>query len=169
MKSIYFVRHAKSDKGNPMLRDFDRPLNERGYRDAYFMSEQMKKQKQIPEIIVSSPAVRAYSTALIFLKNFGMKTSRLVLNENLYEQPSGKYIDEIKLFPENFKSVMLVAHNPTITEIANSLSDESIDEFSTCGIARIDFDMKRWDEIDSKNGRKIFFDFPKRYFLEGPR
>lgn len=165
MKTIYLTRHAKSDKGNPQLKDIDRPLNERGYRDAYFMSALLKKEKNIPELLISSPAVRAYSTALIFLRTFGFNTGKLKLNDFLYEENAETYMNEIKSLPEDFNSFMLFAHNPTITEVANMLSDKPIDDFSTCGIMRIDFEIKKWEEIGSKEGKQVFFEYPKNHLV----
>lgn len=164
MKRIYLVRHAKSDKGNPFLKDIDRPLNERGYKDAYFMSSLMFKEKQVPDVLLSSPAIRAYSTALIFFNRFGLGIEKLILNEGLYEEDTENYIDGITSLSNNYNSVMLFAHNPTITEVANLLSDQSIHDFPTCGISCIDFDITNWKEISGKRGRQQFFEFPKNHF-----
>lgn len=68
MKELILVRHAKSDWGSEVLKDIDRPLNERGYRDAYFMSNWFVKEKAKPQVIVSSSATRALSTAMIFAR-----------------------------------------------------------------------------------------------------
>lgn len=163
MKRLYLVRHAKSDKSNPILKDIDRPLNERGYKDAYFMSTLMQKEKHIPDILLASPAVRAYSTALIFLKKFGFERGQLILNDKLYEEEKETYIDEIKSMPDNYNSLMLFAHNPTLTEVAAMLSDKPVSDFPTCGIICIDFEVTAWKEISDKRGRQLFFEFPKNH------
>lgn len=163
MKRLYLVRHAKSDKSNPLLKDIDRPLNERGYKDAYFMSSLMLKEKQVPDVLLSSPAIRAYSTALIFFNRFGLGTGKLLLNEGLYKEDTENYMDGIISLSNNYNSVMLFAHNPAITEVANRLSDQPINDFPTCGISCIDFDIINWKEISGKKGRQLFFEFPKNY------
>lgn len=162
MKTLYLVRHAKSDKGNPLLKDSDRPLNERGYDDAYFMSALMQKENHVPEMLLSSPAVRAYSTALIFLKTFGFRTGRLKLNDLLFEEDAEIYIEEIISLPNKYNSIMIVAHNPAISEVANILSDKSGIDFPTCGIVCIDFEITNWEGIGGKKGRLRFFEFPEK-------
>jgi phosphohistidine phosphatase len=163
MKTIYLVRHAKSDKGNPLLKDIDRPLNDRGYSDAYFMSSLMVKERHAPDILLSSPAIRAYSTALVFLKKFGFGTENLILHDGLYEEDTRNYADAIKSLPDKYDSVMLFAHNPTITEAANAFSEQPVNDFPTCGICCISFDIKKWKEISEKKGRQKFFYSPKNH------
>lgn len=165
MKTLYLVRHAKSDKGNLALKDIDRPLNDRGYKDAYFMGELMRRERYTPDILITSPAVRAYSTAVIFLKTFGFSDRKLQLNDMLYEESSSIFISEVKAIPDEISSAMVFAHNPTITEVAGSLAEKPIPGFPTTGIACLDFEVKSWGEISEKTGRLRFFEFPKNHVL----
>jgi len=85
MKELIFVRHAKSDWGTEFLQDIDRHLNERGYRDAYFLSEWYEKNKNKPDLILSSTATRALSTAFIFARALEQTTDKIKLEEKIYE------------------------------------------------------------------------------------
>ncbi len=163
MKTLYLIRHAKSDRGNQFIKDIDRPLSERGYKDAYFMSELMKREGCIPDILISSPAVRAYSTALIFLKTFGWSEKRLKINEMLYAETIEIYLAEFKATANNFGSVMVFAHNPTIADVSNIFCHDSIQEFPTCAINCLEFEVESWGEISPGKGKQRFFDFPKNH------
>lgn len=161
MKKIYFVRHAKSDRQYLSLADIDRPLNERGYRDAYAMSKRIMDQHSLPDELISSTAVRAVSTALIFMRTFNFTAHRLSLNPLFYEEDETIYISQLKSLNDNIHSVMLFAHNPTITMVANLLSDKPINDFPTCAVAEIEFNSRNWEEIDQERGTLRSFIFPK--------
>ena len=91
MKSLYLIRHAKSDWGKAELRDIDRPLNARGYSNAYKMSSILKAQKIIPDLVITSPAIRAISTALIFCRNLQSDASDIIINSDLYDSSLKEY------------------------------------------------------------------------------
>ncbi len=165
MKTLYLVRHAKSDWGTNGLADIDRPLNSRGYRDAYSMSNILKEKKLMPDLIISSPAIRAISTALIFCRIFKLKTSEVIINENLYETSVNQYIDIIKHIDDQFKSIMLFGHNPIISDLASGLITPLTENLPTCATVGIQFpaDFKEWGKIDNTNGKLILYDFPKNH------
>lgn len=159
MKRLFLARHAKSDRGNPLLDDIDRPLNDRGYRDAYFMSQRMKKDNFIPDVLISSPAVRAYSTGLIFLKTFGYGTEKLVIDDILYSEDQDAYIEHFHSLNDSQNSIMIFAHNPTISMAAGKLSAQPMADFPTCGICCLDFDVVTWKDL--RKGDLRFFIYPK--------
>jgi len=164
MKELIVVRHAKSDWGTEFLKDIDRPLNERGYSDAYFMSEWFTKHKILPDQIISSPATRALNTALIFARagEFNMKNFRL--EPNLYESSADALLDIARTADNEANSVMLFCHNPAITNFCNDIvKDFFIDNVPTCGIIGIKFSAKKWSEIGSTKGELSFYQFPKDF------
>lgn len=161
MKRLFLVRHAKSDKDNPNLSDYDRPLNERGYKDARAFSIKIKKTIGLPDIIVSSPAIRAISTALIFADNFDMDPKEIILDKTLYESSVKDYLQVIHSLDDTYSSVMIFGHNPTTTSLANNLTKPFTDNIPTCGITGIEFDIKSWKEISTDLGKLILYDFPK--------
>lgn len=165
MKTLYLVRHAKSDWNNGNLPDIDRPLNTRGYRDALVMSNLMKEKKVLPEVIITSPAIRAISTALIFCRNLNFDASKIIIYPDLYETSVKQYLECISKVDDRFKSVMLFAHNPTITNFANSLTKSFTDSFPTCGIAGIRQTVTNsdWENFNAVQGELILHDFPKNH------
>jgi phosphohistidine phosphatase len=162
MKTIYLVRHAKSDWENTKLLDIERPLNERGYSNANSMSLLFKEKRDNPGIIISSPAIRAFSTASIFAKNLNYDSNNILIKKELYESSVKDYLSVVTTMDEQFKSLMLFAHNPTISSFADSLCNALPMEMSTCTIVGIRFDCKKWSDIKTAKGELFLFEYPKR-------
>ncbi|MES2284993.1 MAG: histidine phosphatase family protein [Bacteroidota bacterium] len=165
MKTLYLVRHAKSDWADEDLSDIDRPLNKRGYRDAHFMSGLMKEKKLLPDLIITSPAIRAITTALIFCKNFNFNYSDIVIDSNLYETNVQQYKSSFSKIDSRYSSIMLFGHNPTISDLANSLTKTFTETIATCGIVGIrqSENCKEWKCFNDTNGELILYDFPKNH------
>ena len=159
MKELFLIRHAKSDWDNPLLADIERPLNERGYSNAHLMSLRFKKS---PDLIITSPAVRAASTALIFSKNLNYEPNNLLIKRELYESTVKKYLSIVQQIDNKYNTVILFAHNPTISEFADSLVNALPMEMPTCAIAGIGFQIENWADIKPKSGELILFDYPKK-------
>lgn len=162
MKTIYLVRHAKSDRENTNLLDIERPLNERGYSNANSMSQVFNEKQDKPGIIISSPAIRAFSTASIFAKNLNYDLNTILIKKELYESSTKDYLSVITDMDEQFKSLMLFAHNPTISSFADSLCKALPMEMPTCAIAGIRFDCKKWKDIKNLKGELFLFEYPKK-------
>lgn len=162
MKTLYLVRHAKSDWDNSELLDIDRPLNERGYSDAIRMSQFLKENKISPDLIITSPAIRAISTALIFTRNLDYTTSEIAIQPDLYESSQKKYLSCIAKIENKHKSAMLFAHNPFISEVANALTDALNSEMVTCAVVGISFDdCQEWKSVAKSKGKLELYEFPK--------
>ena len=165
MKTLYIVRHAKSDKENDKLEDIDRPLNSRGYTDAHAMASKLNDTRKKPQLIISSPAVRALSTALIFSRKFGYDPKKIVIEENLYETGSAQYMEVINQAGDSFDSIMIFGHNSTITSLVNTLTDPFTDNVPTCGVTAIAFNVNSWKEVTKNSGKLVLYDFPKKSLL----
>jgi len=164
MKELFIVRHAKSDWGEEFIRDIDRPLNERGYRDAYFMSKWFLKNKKIPQLILTSPATRALSTALIFARAMEFNMDCFFINENIYESQVKDLISIVNKQNDSVKSIMLFGHNPGLTDLCNKLNDDVfIDNLPTCGIVNLNFEIETWAGVSEKKASMGFFQFPKDF------
>lgn len=164
MKELFVIRHAKSDWGTPSLKDIDRPLNERGYSDAYFMSQWFLKNKKLPEKILSSTATRALNTALIFARTFEFKMPGFSLEKKIYECSFDTFLEVIRSQPGEVNSIAVFCHNPTITEFCNRMiKDFFIDNVPTCGVIGIKFSVNGWREIAPKKGDLDFYQFPKNF------
>jgi len=161
MKKLYLVRHAKSSWKYPELSDFERPLNHRGKKDAPKMGKWLRARKIVPDLIISSPAVRASTTAKIFSEVLSYPSDRIRYHDQMYGTSVSTLLDIIKKTEESVKSLMIFGHNPEITSLANTLSDSYIDNIPTCGIYALNVIVKKWQDISHKCGNLDFFQFPK--------
>lgn len=163
MKTLYIVRHAKSSWDDQGLRDFDRPLNERGEKDAPKMGKRLKKHNFYPALIVSSPAVRALATSRLMAKALGYPEEKIKIEKRLYHANEEQMLTILKELGkvDDPEIVMMVGHNPGLTDFANRLSDVIIDNIPTCGIVGGTFDLPSWDQAGWGDGHHEFFDSPK--------
>ncbi len=164
MKTVYLVRHAKSSWDYHSLRDSERPLNNRGLRDAPFMAKMLFKKGAKPDALISSPAVRALTTATFFKNELGIEGEDILIRDEIYEAMASTILDLIQRLPEKLETVMLFGHNPTFTSVANMFTNKFIANMPTCSIARIDADIPNWMAFNEGNAKLVEFHFPKQYF-----
>lgn len=161
MRTLYLIRHAKSSWDNPALRDFQRPLNERGQQDAPRMARFLKENGGTPDLIVSSPARRALTTAQFFAAEFGLDAARFQQNEHIYEAAPTEILRIVSALPNDAYTVLLFGHNPTFTDVANRFTEDFIPNVPTCGIVRIESSAPTWAELYEGNARVTACFFPK--------
>ncbi len=161
MKTIFLIRHAKSDWSIPGLADADRPLNQRGYADAHRVGRLLAKEKKESLVLVSSPAIRALSTAMIIAKEINYHPNKIQIHTELYEADAGDYESVISLIDDKFVTAFIFGHNPTISEVVAKLSGTNAVELPTCAVSVIDFSMKEWGEIPGNTGHLKTQVFPK--------
>lgn len=164
MKTLYLVRHAKSSWSHPELIDFERPLNKRGQRDAPFMGKVLRKMNVKPDLIISSPAMRAFRTARVISSQLGYTVEDLFTAEAIYEATAGELIKLIQGVDNKFNSLMIFGHNPSLTLVNNYLSDKTMENIPTCAIVCLQFDTESWKEVKPDSGKFIFFEYPRKYF-----
>ncbi len=163
MKKIILIRHAKSSWDDPNLTDFERPLNKRGKRDAPFMGKLLKKEKIMPDLIISSPAVRAITTAQIISEELDYPKKKIVIEDCIYESGIKEIESIIQKLDNKLNTVFLFGHNPTFTSYANHLGDKFIDNVPTCGIVGIKLDIEKWKDVERGKGTVYLFEYPKKY------
>ena len=161
MKTLVLVRHAKSDWSDISISDFDRPLNEKGLNEAPLMAELLSSKGLKPNIMISSPALRAITTAGFFADAFNFSKDDIVLEQEIYSKGAMEVIDIISNIQSSNSTAFVFGHNPYITTIASYLTSIQFDEVPTCGVVCIDFVMKDWVNIPKKIGKLRFYDFPK--------
>jgi phosphohistidine phosphatase len=161
MKRLVVIRHAKSDWSDPWKDDFDRPLNERGKRDAPVMAERLKKKGILPDLIISSPAKRAKKTALIFAEKLGYDPEKILWEKDLYECSTADVYRLIRELGKDAGTLFVFGHNPTWTYFVNELAGVRIDNIPTCGIAVTEISCD-WDALEAECGKLIDFDYPKK-------
>lgn len=166
MKQLLIVRHAKSDRNDPKLKDFDRPLNERGHKNATEMAKRLTKQDIMPQELVSSPALRALSTAKHFADTLGINHSKIVPVMDIYEASASTLLKVINNLNDNSDFTALFGHNPGLSEIAMLLSDNAgLDNLPTTGMALIEFPFEKWSLVSYGTGKLLLYDFPKNTLL----
>ncbi len=164
MKRITLLRHAKSSWDEPGLSDFDRPLNPRGRRNAPEMGRRLKARDQVPDLLISSPALRAVTTARMVAREMGFPEGRIIEEPSLYHAGEGRIMAIVNSLESLAGHLMLVGHNPGFSDFANCLSEARIDNLPTAAIFCVDFDVDDWSEIIPGEGRFVYFDYPKRPF-----
>jgi phosphohistidine phosphatase len=163
MKTLYILRHAKSSWKEINLADYDRPLNKRGKNDAPLMGKILAKKNIKPQLIISSPAVRALATAELVAKELHYDKKKIFLEKKAYLASPHELLEIIKKVPQEVDHLILVSHNDGLTELANLLSPQQVVNIPTAGIVSLSFDSSSWQEISKKNANLNFFDFPKNY------
>lgn len=160
MKTLFLVRHAKSGRDDPMLPDKDRPLNERGMRDAARVGEQLAKRDVRPDLIVSSPARRALTTAEIVARTIDHRPRDIVVDERLYAATPDDLVAVVHECDDKARCVMLFGHNPELTELAHRLSAK-ITDMPTCAVAEFAFDTRSWSKVGEREPAKATLHYPK--------
>jgi phosphohistidine phosphatase len=161
MKQLLLIRHAKSDWSTPSLGDFDRPLNERGKKDAPVMAQRLLDKKIKIDAFIASPAKRAKRTASVFAKEYNIDKDEIIFKEELYGAQLTVFYEIIVELKDKFDSIAIFSHNPGITDFANSLTDVTIDNIPTCGIFAIKIKARHWSEFKDAEKEFWFSDYPK--------
>lgn len=161
VKTLYIVRHAKSSWEDPALSDFDRPLNERGKHDAPRMGKRLKERDVVLDLMISSPAKRAYATGKKIADVLSFPHEKINQEEKLYHASEDRLLDIIHKIKDHYDSVMIVGHNPGLTDFANSLVDSNIFNVPTCGIVACRLNVDSWKDVHWGKGELVFYDYPK--------
>ena len=162
MKTLILVRHAKSSWDSPTMKDFDRPLNERGQKEAQLMAQRLLDEKVNLDAFVTSTAQRAFTTAEYFHQAYKAQPEQLVLKPELYHASVKAFYDVIATLDSSLKNVAIFSHNPGITEMVNSLAVANVDDMPTCAIFGVIADVKNWEEFAAAEKRFLLFDYPKK-------
>lgn len=147
MKSLLMIRHAKSSWNDPRLKDFDRPLNSRGTRNAPMMAKRLKAVGMVPDLIIASPARRAQDTARAMAEVWGLEQPDLSLEPSLYHASATEILSVIQQAPEFVSRLALFGHNPGFHDAVERLTGMRIEKFRTCAIADITFSTS-WRDLD---------------------
>ncbi len=162
MKTLTLVRHAKSSWKDNSLADRERPLNKRGKRDAPEMGRRIAAAGIRPSLIVSSPAVRAWTTAKIVAGQIGYPREFLQRDNALYLASVNGILDAIVAQDPGFNSLMLVGHNPGFTDFANYLVPGLTNNIPTAGVVSVEFDSDDWSLYDKPPAELLLYDYPKK-------
>ena len=162
MKTLTLLRHAKSSWKDASLIDHDRPLNERGKRDLPVMAERIHQVGIRPSLILSSTAVRAWTTAKGIANEISYPVEFLQREQRLYHAGVQRIIEVLAEQDLGFNSIFLVGHNPGFTDFANYLLPGVTDNIPTCGLVSVMLDSDDWNLKKKKNAELAVYDYPKK-------
>jgi phosphohistidine phosphatase len=161
MKTLILIRHAKSSWDDPALADRERPLAGRGKRDVVMMGARLAARGVRPDLIMSSPAVRALATAHAIADALHHRACDIVVNARLYDCQADDWLGVVGALDDKFKRAILLGHNPEMTDFAHGLASE-ITHLPTCAVAEFAFDTKAWNDVAQTRPVLVSFDFPKK-------
>lgn len=161
MKKVFVLRHAKSSWKYPELSDFDRPLNKRGKRDAPEMALRFSKSGFPIDGMITSTSVRALAIAKIFAETLSIEKNNFLQDRRLYHAFPQEITAVLAHAPAHFDHVIVVGHNPGLTDFINQKTDDYLDNLPTSGIYGITFDINHWAEIEQVKGEKCYYNYPK--------
>lgn len=158
MKKLIFIRHGKAEDPSYEFSDFERSLTGKGKAICKVMAQKFKEKEPSPGLMITSPAFRAFETAYIFGKEFKIDPENIVIASNLYYKMNYLFLQELlSSVKEDIDSITLFGHNPSFSEIANSLSKTGCDFIPKTGIVGIIFDVTSWSEIKKNSGKIEYF------------
>jgi phosphohistidine phosphatase len=157
MKKLLLIRHAKAEK-ETSVKDINRPLKYIGIQDARFMAERVKENSLIPQLIVTSPALRTKTTAEIFADHLLLPDPEV--NKAVYEASQQALLRVINQLPNQYNFIALVGHNPGVSQILYYLTGESR-EVHTSTVALIEFEIDDWKAISGDTGKLAYYSSPK--------
>ncbi len=159
-KNLYLIRHARAAEKSGGEHDSERPLNSTGLQNATRMGINFAKKNIQFDMILSSPALRATSTASLIAEQIRYDTGRIHLNEEIYEASIRTLLRVVNQLKEDWESVLIVGHNPSLTYLSEYLTKEAIGDVTTCGVIHIQFDQMKWEEVSEATGQLISYEYP---------
>ncbi len=163
MKTLVLLRHAKSSWDDDRLDDHDRPLAPRGHRDAPRMGKRLARRGFDPDLLLTSSAVRARETADYLAAALELAQSRIRIERRIYLASPDELLKVIAALDDSLANVLLVGHNPGLTDLANRLLPSlGLDNLPTAGVVAVECDIVRWKDIDSGALALEFYDSPRQ-------
>ncbi len=160
MKTVYFIRHAKSSWDEP-VNDKERGLNNRGYSDAKLIANALLKEDLSIDKVFCSTAKRAEITCSILTYALGIPENHIIYDDALYDFDGRKIVEYVKDLSDEFSRIMIFGHNPAFTGVVNVFGDISIQNLPTCGVVGIQFQIDSW--LDFDQGKTILKLVPKDF------
>jgi phosphohistidine phosphatase len=157
MKKLLLIRHAKATHETG-YKDFERPLTPSGLQDAAIMAGRLQEHSLIPQLMISSPALRTISTAHVFTQHLAVPNAEEI--KSIYDADVDDLVEVVNDLDDASDFTALVGHNPGISQLLHYLTDQ-IEEMATCAVALIEFNVTSWSNIASATGKLVYFDYPK--------
>ena len=161
MKTIYVVRHAKSSWDAIDLPDEKRPLLAKGKQRTKKVIEYLKENHILVDQIMSSHAVRAYETAKLLAHGLKYPVEKIIINSQIYHADGEGILNQLYDLPDRIGSVMIVGHNPSLTDFINLFLKSPVENLPTSGVVSFSFDTDNWEKIPLASRKTNFILFPK--------
>ncbi len=162
MKQLFFIRHAKSSWSDPTLPDFERPLNQRGLKDAPKMAIWLSTHFTLGRVaLISSPAIRAFTTAEYFADQLKVECNQIRTVELLYHGTPSDYITCLNPIDRDIESVLVFGHNPMLDEISSHISSNMLPHMPTCSILSCTVQSDKWSDISLRDIQLLHLTTPK--------
>jgi phosphohistidine phosphatase len=162
VRRLILFRHGKSSWDDSQLDDFARPLAQRGLRNVPEMGRRLAARGLPVTLIVSSPAARAISTARAVARELDYREDQIAEEPSLYLAGPAAILAIVRQAPATAETLMIVGHNPGMTEFANMLDDVRLGNMPTGGMLCVEFDAPSWADIQPAEARFAWFDTPKK-------
>jgi len=161
MKTLYLLRHAKSSWEEPGVSDADRPLIPKGIKKTGLIVDFLQKRGTTIDLMISSPALRAHETAKIVAKGLNYPLNKIKTDRKIYDSYYDRILDIIYGTSNDLNSLMIIGHNPTITNLANLFLHPGIENMPTSCVVCLSFNTGKWEEIPSQEAIREFIISPK--------
>lgn len=159
MKLLTLIRHAKSDLDDDLY-DFDRTLSEKGKKDAPIIGEHISENLPKPDLIIASPALRTTETAEIIAEKTSYPKEKIRFVDELYLCSISEYIEVLLTQSVKVRHIMIVSHNPGTTGFTNLLTDNNIADMPPCGVAHVELDLYKWEDVEPGTGKLVKYFAP---------
>jgi len=162
MKTLVVIRHGKSSWDHPELKDYHRPLKQRGVNNAFTVAKELIRREVSPDLMLSSPAIRALDTAIIIATNLQYPLEKISTDQNIYHASAQELLNVLSKVDDTNETVFFFGHNPAFTSLANRLQKEQLFNLPTCGAMGIELTIESWSDIGKASGKQLFKFIPKK-------
>ena len=159
-KTLYLLRHARAMDKTGSQKDIDRELNSVGLQNSTRMGIFIDKEKESFDIIITSPAIRAQTTASLIAEQIAYNTAKIHTNDEVYEASVRSLLKTVNQLKDEWNSVLIVGHNPSVSYLAEYLTREEIGNMTTCGLVKIGLEVNSWEEVSEGLGQLISYNYP---------
>ena len=161
MKKLLIIRHAKAESGDFKIKDFDRPLSQSGVEDAKQMGQKLLQKSISLDGVISSPALRAITTAQVICNELGLNQENIILELNIYEAAVSQLLKTINNIDNRLCSVVLFGHNPGLTMLSRDLTNADIYDLPTCGMVMLECEVDEWNLVSAGTASLLWEDSPR--------
>ena len=159
-REIFLIRHAQSNEKQGDQKDIERDLTSIGLQNATRMGINFNNKKLAPDIIISSPATRAFTTAQLMAEQINYEDTRIHLNDEIYNASIRTLLQVINQLKDQWQKVMIIGHNPSVSYLVEYLTGDEVGDMNTCGVAHMKFKVKLWSDIGEKTGSLVSYEYP---------